>query len=65
MKMLTTIEFTRMNLRDVAKFHGMKEVDFILEVFPTEKYIWSHQYFYKHYSDWYKRTQSKLAKALK
>lgn len=63
--MLSKQDFTQMHIKDVARFHGIKEVDFILAVFPSEKYIWNSEYYYKYYVDWYKKTQNKLAKALK
>lgn len=65
MNKLPKESFQNMHTKDVAKHHGMKEVDFILQCFPSEKYIWKNEYFYKFYEEWYRKTQNKLVKALK
>jgi hypothetical protein len=62
---LTKEQFQNMNLKDVAEYHGVKELDFIEQCYPSEKYIWDSLYFYNHYEEWYRKTQNKLAKALK
>lgn len=64
-KKLTNLEFDLMRFSEMANYHGMKELDFIEAVYPAEKQIWKTTSFYIAYTDWYKRTQSKLARALK
>jgi hypothetical protein len=62
---LTEEQFKTMSLRAVAKFHGLKEVDFISEAFPTFVILMKSKDYYQAYINWYTRTQNKLAKALK
>lgn len=65
MRLLTAEEYKRMYFREIASHYGMKESDFIEEVYPAEKIIWQTNGLYNSYVEWHKRTQNKLAKALK
>lgn len=63
--MLTQQEFERMDFNEISSHHRMELEEFIKEVFPYEKTAWNNERMYIAYTDWYKKTHSKLAKALR
>lgn len=62
---LTEEQFKHMSLRQIAQFYGMKELDFISEVYPASTIIDEETGMYAVYTNWHTKTQNKLAKALK
>jgi hypothetical protein len=62
---LTEYNIDNMGLADIAKYHDMKETDFLRECFPVEVLLYTPVDWYTAYSDWYSKTQNKLVKALK
>lgn len=62
---LTRGQFHTMSFREISKHHGLKEADFISQAFPPAVVVRGSEYWYRIYEQWYKRTQNKLAKAMR